>query len=81
MKIVNIDEESLHMFWTSSGISMKFSEKVWLMIILNITKNQDFTLSLKNTFLEKPQGSNWPPSFLGLAGCLSVLQEHFIIAR
>ena len=39
-----------------------FRENV-LMIILN----QGFTLSLQNTFLEKPQGgSNWPPAFLGL---------------
>ena len=27
-----------------------------LMMILNVPKNQDSTLALKNTFLEKPQG-------------------------
>ena len=39
------------------------------MIILKVTKNQGFILSLENTFLEKPQrGSNWPsPVFLGLS--------------
>ena len=30
------------------------------MIILKVTKSQDFTLSLENTFLEKPQrGKFW----------------------
>ena len=29
---------------------------MWLMIISKVTKNQDFTLSLEDTFLEKPQG-------------------------
>ena len=27
--------ENLHIFWTTLGISMKFSEKMWLMIILS----------------------------------------------
>ena len=32
------------------------------MIILKVTKNQGFTLSVEDTFFEKPQGgSNWPP--------------------
>ena len=29
---------------------MKFSGKMWLMIILKATKNQDFTLSTRDTF-------------------------------
>ena len=29
---------------------MKFSEKMWLMITLKVTKNEDLTLSLKDTF-------------------------------
>ena len=29
---------------------------MWLMIILKVTKNQGFTISLRKTFLEKPQG-------------------------
>ena len=53
MKIVNIDGENLHISW---GISMKFSEKMRLLIILKVKENQDFTLSLEDTFLEKPQG-------------------------
>ena len=34
---------------------------MWLMIILLVTKNQGFTLSLEDTFLERPQGlrSKW----------------------
>ena len=35
---------------------MKFSEKVCLKVILKITKNQGFTLSLEDTLFEKPQG-------------------------
>ena len=42
---------------------MKFSGKMYLKIILKLTKNQGFTLSLEDKFFEKPQGgSNWPPS-------------------
>ena len=46
MKIVNIDREVIHNFWMTRGISMKFSGKMWLMIILKVTKSQCFTLSL-----------------------------------
>ena len=35
---------------------MKFSGKTWLMIILKVTKNQRFTISLEDTLFEKPQG-------------------------
>ena len=39
-----------------------------LMIILKVTKSQDFTLSLENPFFEKPQGGQFdlPPGRLGL---------------
>ena len=59
--MANNDRESLHIFWTTWGISMKFSGKMWLMMILKVTKNQALTHSL-----EKRQrgggggGSNWP---------------------
>ena len=33
------------------------------MIILKVTKKQDFTLSLEDKLLEKPQGVNLTPSF------------------
>ena len=55
MKIANIDREILHNFWKTWGISMKFSRKMCLMIILKFTKKQDFTLSLEDRFFEKPQ--------------------------
>ena len=41
MKIVDIEEENLHIFWASWRISMKFSEKMRLMIILLVTKKHD----------------------------------------
>ena len=55
IKLANIDRESLHIFWTIWGISMKFSGKMWLIIILKITKNQGFTLSLEDAFFIKSQ--------------------------
>ena len=49
---------------------MKFSGKMCLKIILKVTKNQGFTLSLEDTFFEKPQGGQIapppPPAVLGL---------------
>ena len=39
------------------------------LLILNVTKNQGFTVSLKITFLRKPQGGK---SFLGLSSCSSM---------
>ena len=37
------------------------------MIVLKATKNHDFTVSLKNTFLEKPQGGvKLTPLYLNL---------------
>ena len=56
MKTVNIDGENLQIFWKTSGISIQFLGKVWLMITLEVTKNQSFALCLEDTFLEKPQG-------------------------
>ena len=55
MKIANIDREILHNFQTTWGISMKFSGKMCLMIILKVTKNHGFTLCLEDTFFKKPQ--------------------------
>ena len=45
MKIANIDREILGIFWTTWEISMTFSGKMWLMIILKVTKNQSFIVS------------------------------------
>ena len=38
MKIVNIDKENLHIFWTIWITSMKFLGKKWLIIIIIILK-------------------------------------------
>ena len=56
MKIANIDRESLHIFWANWGISLKFSGKMWLMIILKLTKNHGSTVSLEDALSGKPQG-------------------------
>ena len=70
MKTANIDRELLHIFWTVSWNSMKFSGKMYFKIILKVTKNQGFTLSLEDIFFEKPQGGSiWlPPSLSGILG-------------
>ena len=54
MKISNIEREIIYIFWTTWGISIKFSGKVWLIIILKLTKKQGFTFHLEDTFFEKP---------------------------
>ena len=61
IKIVNIKEENIHIFWTNWGISLKFSGKILPMVILKTKNNEGFTLSLKITYLEKSQRgrSNW----------------------
>ena len=43
---------------------MKFSGKMYLMIILKVTKNQGFNLGLEDTIFKKPQrqgGVKLPP--------------------
>ena len=50
-----LDRGILHIFRTTWGISMKFSGEMWLKIMLKISKNQGFTLSLEDTFFKKPQ--------------------------
>ena len=57
MKTVNIEDESLHIFWTTWGVTMKFSGNMCLKIL----KVTNFTLSLKSTFLEKLQGGPIDP--------------------
>ena len=40
----------------SSGQIDEFQGKLWLMIILKVTKNQGFTLSLEDSFMENQSG-------------------------
>ena len=38
MEIVNIEEENLHIYWTTSVISIIFLGSIWIMIILQVIK-------------------------------------------
>ena len=38
IEIDNIDGENVQIYWMTWVISMKFSGKIWLMIILKVTK-------------------------------------------
>ena len=62
MAIANIDRESLHIFWTTLGISMKFSGKMRFMI-LKVIKKEFHPLFRRYIF---GKTSNWSPAFLGL---------------
>ena len=79
MKIVNIEKKNVHISRTSSGISMKLSEKMWLMITLKVTKKKGFTISLKNTFLTPPP--HFSPVFLGLKWSLKLRLDIGTIFR
>ena len=49
---------------------MKFSGKMCLKIVLKVTKNQGFTLSVEDKFFEKTTGGvklTLPPAVLGLS--------------
>ena len=58
IKLANIDDKNLHIFWKTWAISIKSSGKMCLMIILKVTKKQCVTPSLENKVLEKPQGKS-----------------------
>ena len=65
IKIANTDRENLQIFRTT----VKFSGKLWLMIILKVTQNQGFNLSVENIFFEKKTQRRvklTPAAFLGL---------------
>ena len=51
VKIVNIiiDKENQYIFQTTWGIAMNFSRKMCFMIILKVTKKQNFFFSLEKT--------------------------------
>ena len=57
---------------------MKFSGKMWLMIILKVPKNHGFTLSLEYTFLKKPQGCQSDPDSLLRVNSLILSYPIFI---
>ena len=55
-KVVNIEEENLHIFWTTKGISMKFTGKMWLMIISKVKKEGLHPFSEKHIFGKSTEG-------------------------
>ena len=59
MKIVNIDGESLHIYWTTWGILMKSSREIWLMIILKITKKPGLHPLSRRCIFGKTTGGGW----------------------
>ena len=62
MKIANIEKENLHVLWTTWEISIKLSEKMWLIIILNVTKKAALHPLFRKYIFRKTRGSvNWPP--------------------
>ena len=71
MKLANINKENIRIFQTTWGILMNFLEKLYLTIMLEVTKNQGFIFSLLNTVLEKPQwGINLTPNLLKVKNVL-----------
>ena len=65
MKIVNIKGEIFHYSEQLKELN-KFG-KMWLIIILKVTKTGLHPLSRKHVFGKAlGWGSNWPPAFLGL---------------
>ena len=82
MKTANIDKEFLHILWTTWGNSMKLSVKMCFRLILKVTKNEGFTLSLKDTFFQKTTG--WRgvnltplPAVLGSIGVFRTLSNIY----
>ena len=66
-ELLNIDEENLHIFWTTGGILIKIWGKIWLMILLKGTRKHGFILSPEDTFFEKlmEEVKLTPSAFLG----------------
>ena len=54
MKLVNIEIKIFVSSERCEELLGNFQERRGLMITLKLTKRQGFTISLKNTFLEKP---------------------------
>lgn len=54
---------------------MKFAGKMCFKMVLKVTKNRSFTLSLEDTFFVKPQGGEGkcdPPRKLGLINTVKI---------
>ena len=80
MKIANFDEENLHIFWTSWGFFVKFSGKMWLMIVLKVTKNRASRFLWKTHFWKNHRWcSNWHPAFSELIPIQTLISSKKII--
>ena len=66
---------------------MEFSGKMCFMIMLKVTKTQSFTLSLEDTFFEKPQRGGegvkltHPPAVLGLSPNKTVFSSKTLMCK
>ena len=58
MKLVNIEIKIFVSSERYEELLGNFQERRGLMITLKLTKRQGFTISLENTFLEKPYGGD-----------------------
>ena len=65
----------LHFFWTTWGISVKFSENVWLIMILKVKRKQGFTLYLEDKFFEKREGGGQIESLQAVLALMWALQR------
>ena len=58
---------------------MKFSRKIYLKIILKVTKNQGFSLYLEDTLFEKPWGGEGRSQIDPISGFRVKALSHFIV--
>ena len=66
MKKANIDWDSLHIFYKTWGISMRFSGKKWHMSHNPLFRRYIFGKTTEPHHSRGEGGSNWPPASLGL---------------
>ena len=77
IKIVNIEGKSLHIFWTTWGISIKiFTKDVVYDNIKGHKKPGFHSLSLENMFGKKQGVSNWSTSLLRVTICFNCCFEQ-----
>ena len=58
---------------------MKFSRKIYLKIILKVTKNRGFSLYLEDTLFEKPRGGEGRSQIDPISGFRVKALSHFIV--
>ena len=68
-----IDGKNLHIFWTTWGISVKYLGKMWLMIILKVTKNRASPSLYKIHFWKNHRGVELNQSWITVRGYKQIL--------